>query len=157
MTDQFLATTQYLSDIKSKNYQTYITNPSRDLVRPLKTLIQRATWRENMVENCKLCGSNKIKSKGTARKIGGLVGGIGGAVSGATGAASGAEVGAIIGAVGGPAGIALGSIAGALLGGLFGGAAGGIAGAAVGEQVDERVLENYQCLECGYSFTKDRT
>jgi len=53
-------------------------------------------------------------------------------------------------------GIAIGSIAGAILGGLFGGVAGGIARATLGEQIDDKMLANYQCLECGYSFSVNR-
>ena len=40
-------------------------------------------------------------------------------------------------------------------GGLIG-VAGGIAGATLGEQMDDKVLNNFQCLECGYSFSVNR-
>jgi uncharacterized protein YcfJ len=54
----------------------------------------------------------------------------------------------------GPVGAVLGGFAGALLGGLLGGAAGGATGSKCGEYVDENILDNYQCLACGYSFNK---
>ncbi len=38
----------------------------------------------------------------------------------------------------------------------LGGVAGGIAGATLGEQMDDKVLNNFQCLECGYSFSVNR-
>ena len=37
----------------------------------------------------------------------------------------------------------------------MGGATGCLAGARVGAAIDERVLDNLQCLDCGYSFSAD--
>src|SRR5471030_316550 len=37
---------------------------------------------------------------------------------------------------------------------LFGGAAGGAAGAVLGDVVDENILDNFVCLNCGFSFGK---
>ena len=39
-------------------------------------------------------------------------------------------------------------------GGAIGTAAGGATGSKCGEYVDENILDNYQCLACGYSFNK---
>jgi len=64
-------------------------------------------------------------------------------------------VGASLGIVGGPVGSAIGGLAGAIIGGLFGAAAGGAVGTRVGEAVDDHILDNYQCLACGYTFSLD--
>jgi DNA-directed RNA polymerase subunit RPC12/RpoP len=119
----------------------------------ISSLPPHFTSETQMNNSCPNCNSSRITTKNIGRKSGGFIGSIGGAVSGATGALSGAELGATLGVTGGPIGIAIGGIAGALIGGLFGGVAGGIAGATVGEQVDTRILNNYQCLSCGHSFT----
>lgn len=72
--------------------------------------------------------------------------------AGAASGASGAEIGASIGMVASP----LGGIAGGILGGLIGAATGGIAGSKLGEAVDKKVLNNYECLNCGYEFSASK-
>lgn len=134
---------------QSKKSPIHITNWSHTLA--LTNPVHNA--RRPTMNTCKLCGSNKIRTKNTARKIGGVIGGISGAGAGMAGTLSGAQVGAAAGAIAGPLGIALGGAAGAILGGLIGGATGSLSGARLGEIVDARVLHNFECIQCGYSFT----
>ena len=105
--------------------------------------------------NCPICRSQRIIAKDLAKKTCTFVGTVGGAASGAASAVTGAEIGAALGAFAGPIGRGVGAFAGALIGGLVGGATGGLAGARVGAAIDERVLDNLQCLDCGYSFGAD--
>tara|TARA_R110001583_G_scaffold121882_1_gene273040 strand:- start:512 stop:808 length:297 start_codon:yes stop_codon:yes gene_type:complete len=60
-----------------------------------------------------------------------------------------------LGIVGGPIGATVGGIGGAVIGALLGGATGASAGVILGDVLDERVLDNYRCLDCGYSFSVD--
>ncbi|MBP5997668.1 MAG: hypothetical protein KA535_06945 [Azonexus sp.] len=105
--------------------------------------------------NCPICRSQRIVTKDLAKKTCTFVGTVGGAASGAAGAVTGAEIGLALGALAGPIGRGVGGFAGALIGGLVGGATGCLAGARVGAAIDERVLDNLQCLDCGYSFSAD--
>jgi hypothetical protein len=54
----------------------------------------------------------------------------------------------------------LGSVVGGLAGALFGGFIGGVLAVRqalnCGEFVDDNILDNYQCLRCGYTFSKPR-
>ncbi|MBK7300229.1 MAG: hypothetical protein IPI79_07520 [Moraxellaceae bacterium] len=43
-----------------------------------------------------------------------------------------------------------------VLAGCVGAVTGGIIGSKLGEFVDENILDNYQCLRCGYTFSKPR-
>jgi uncharacterized protein YcfJ len=43
-----------------------------------------------------------------------------------------------------------------VLAGCVGAVAGGIIGSKLGEFVDDNILDNYQCLRCGYTFSKPR-
>ncbi len=105
--------------------------------------------------NCPICRSQRVIAKDLARKTCTFVGTVGGAASGAAGAVTGAEIGVALGALAGPIGRGVGGFAGALIGGLVGGATGCLAGSRVGAAIDERVLDNLQCLDCGYSFSAD--
>jgi hypothetical protein len=49
--------------------------------------------------------------------------------------------------------MAAGSIAGAILGGLIGGTSGSLAGARLGAVIDDRVLDNFECRDCGHTFS----
>jgi hypothetical protein len=101
---------------------------------------------------CPQCQSERINTYNYAKRTCGAVGTVAGAVAGAAGCISGAEIGAMAGFIAGPAGSAVGGIAGAVIAGLLGGAAGCAAGVKLGEVVDEHVLNNYYCLQCGYTF-----
>lgn len=103
---------------------------------------------------CPHCHSQHVVALGHGRKVGGTVGTVAGAASGMASAMSGAEIGAALGLLAGPVGAFFGGIAGALLGGVAGGAAGGVAGAHLGRIVDDNILDNHQCLSCGYAFSK---
>jgi len=109
----------------------------------------------SMSLNCPICRSQRIIAKDLAKKTCTFVGTVGGAASGAAGAVTGAEIGFALGAIAGPVGRGLGGFAGALIGSLVGGATGCLAGARVGAAIDERILDNLQCLDCGYSFSAD--
>ena len=89
----------------------------------------------------------------TGRKVCISVGTVAGAASGIAAATCGARIGATVGAFAGPVGSAMGGLAGALLGGLVGGVAGGSAGAALGDFVDEHILDIFECMECGHTFS----
>lgn len=103
---------------------------------------------------CPNCHSKQIGFKNYGKKAGGAMGTAAGAFGGASGAMGGAKVGTTAGMIAGPVGAVLGGFAGALFGGLLGGAAGGATGSKCGEYVDDNILDNYQCLACGYSFSK---
>lgn len=45
------------------------------------------------------------------------------------------------------------TILNAIVGGLVGGVAGCAAGSAFGDALDQAVFDNYECLDCGYSFS----
>jgi hypothetical protein len=103
---------------------------------------------------CPKCSSFQIGDRNHARKVAGTIGTVAGCVGGVTAVVHGAELGAIIGMALGPVGAALGGTVGALIGGfVVGGIAGGAAGAALGEVVDHTILDNEECLECGYTFS----
>lgn len=104
--------------------------------------------------NCPSCNSERIDKKNYGKKVGTAVGGTAGFAGGATGATAGAEAGAALGIIGGPVGAIAGGFAGAIVGGLLGAVAGGFAGQKAGEMVDEHILDNYECLDCGHSFSK---
>src|SRR5471030_2203798 len=91
-----------------------------------------------MTYRCPRCGSDRIATKGYARRAACAVGMIAGAVGGAAGATTGAELGAVAGLVAGPPGAVVG----------------GVAGAVLGEVVDENILDNFVCLSCEFSFGK---
>tara|TARA_R100001369_G_C3300181_1_gene165552 strand:+ start:219 stop:491 length:273 start_codon:yes stop_codon:yes gene_type:complete len=74
-------------------------------------------------------------------------------VGGALAAANGARFGVTLGLIVGPGGAVLGGLTGAMLGALSGGIAGCATGALLGDMVDESILDNFQCLECGYTFS----
>jgi hypothetical protein len=105
--------------------------------------------------NCPICRSQRIIAKDLAKKTCTFVGMVGGAATGAAGAVTGAKIGFALGAIAGPIGRGVGGFAGALIGSLAGGATGGLAGARVGAAIDDRLLDNLQCLDCGYSFGAD--
>ena len=107
----------------------------------------------NLIYPCPSCESFRTEQRHIARRIFSAVGAAAGATSGAAAALSGAESGATIGALGGPLGAVCGGVAGAILAGLVAGAAGCATGAALGEALDLKVLDNWQCLACGRTFT----
>ncbi|WP_244129411.1 hypothetical protein [Burkholderia gladioli] len=102
---------------------------------------------------CPACHSPRIEPRHVARRIAGAVGAAAGATSATAIALSGAEAGATAGLIAGPIGSTCGGIAGAILAGLVAGAAGCATGAACGEAIDQKVLNNWQCLACGRTFT----
>ena len=119
-----------------------------------------------MVHQCPKCGSRNIDTRNYGRKAGAGIGGIAGGIAGyfgvTAGAATGAEVGAEIGAVvagltsmgaGAPVGAVIGGAAGMVIGALAGVSTGMAAGAAAGAMADELLLDNYECLECGHTFS----
>lgn len=106
---------------------------------------------------CPKCQSERIRTNNYAKKVGGTVGCVAGATSAASSALTGARIGATVGLVAGPIGVGLGTIAGAIVGILLGGATGCAVGSKLGEVVDKNVLDNFQCLDCGYSFSQEET
>jgi len=57
----------------------------------------------------------------------------------------------MVGAMAGP----VTGIGGAVIGGLLGGVTGVSAGIILGDVLDEQVLDNFRCLGCGHSFSKE--
>ena len=103
---------------------------------------------------CPKCHGTHTITKDTAKNYGGIVGTAGGAISGASSAWMGANIGSKVGMLGGAPGVAVGTIVGAVLGALLGGTTGGIAGSQIGHVFDEHVLNNYECQDCGHSFSR---
>ncbi|MQA21531.1 hypothetical protein GEV01_18580 [Rugamonas sp. FT103W] len=106
-----------------------------------------------MTNHCPNCGSERVDTKGYARRVFCGVGTIAGAIFCARGAAAGAELGVLGGMFIGPPGAAIGGVTGTIVGALVGAAAGGSAGASLGEIIDEKILDNLVCLNCGFSFS----
>ena len=106
-----------------------------------------------MSVKCPACGSHHITTKDIGQTYGGAIGTVTGAVGAASRTWLGAETGAAIGSMAGPAGTLIGSIAGAILGGLVGGSAGHAIGGSVGKAIDLNILDNYECNQCGNTFS----
>ena len=104
-----------------------------------------------MSEQCPSCRSWRIGKKNYGKKAAGVIGASAGTYGGYVAAIAGARTGAAVGALTGP----VGGIGGAVIGALLGGATGASAGVVLGDVLDERVLDNYRCLDCGYSFSTD--
>lgn len=102
---------------------------------------------------CPLCLSQQVISRNWARKAAGAIGCAAGAIGGFYGSLRGAQIGIASGLLAGPAGSAISGIAGAVLGALAGTAVGCEVGTNVGKQLDERMLDNYECLDCGHTFS----
>jgi len=107
--------------------------------------------------NCPKCHSTRIGAKNVGRKTGAVIGTVAGAASGMS------DILRRVPPDWAKAPFALtptapySTIASAILGGLFGGAAGCAVGATLGEAVDEQILDNWQCLACGYAFSQQRS
>ena len=102
-----------------------------------------------MILQCPNCKSIRIAVNHSARKVCASVGSLAGAVSGIAAAASGGRIGVAVG----PAGSVLAGLTGTLVGGAVGAIVVGSAGAALGDFVDENILDNFECLQCGYAFS----
>ncbi|BBB66559.1 hypothetical protein UNDYM_2306 [Undibacterium sp. YM2] len=105
--------------------------------------------------SCPWCGSHQVQIRNYAKKAGGAIGTVAGVTAGAVSFFGGAEVGAVTGAAAGPVGIVIGSIAGAIIGGLVGGATGCSVGVRLGAVLDDRILDNYECQECGHTYSQE--
>lgn len=106
-----------------------------------------------MILQCPSCKSIRIAANHTGRKVCASVGTLAGAASGIAAAASGGRIGLAVGAVAGPAGSVLAGLTGAMIGGAVGAIVVGSAGAALGDFVDENILDNFECLQCGHTFS----
>ncbi|TVT33516.1 hypothetical protein [Marinobacter vinifirmus] len=104
-----------------------------------------------MSEQCPRCLSTRIGRNNYGKKAAGVVGAAAGVYGGYASAIAGARTGAVVGAMAGP----VSGIGGAVIGGLLGGVTGVSAGIILGDVLDEVVLDNYRCLECGHSFSKE--
>ena len=103
---------------------------------------------------CPKCNSLRLGRRFVGKRSVASIGTIAGSLSGAVGALRGAQVGMSLGIIGGPPTMTLGALAGAALGALVGGAFGCKLGADLGELVDQNVLNDCECLDCGFSFNK---
>lgn len=102
---------------------------------------------------CPKCQSSQVVTRHDARKVMGTVGAVAGTVGGVASTVRGAQVGMQVSAIAGPAAQFIGGLCGAVIGGFVGGAAGCQTGALVGDYVDQNLLDNQQCLSCGYQFS----
>ena len=103
---------------------------------------------------CPKCNSTRLGRRFVGRRTVASIGTIAGSLSGAVGALRGAQVGMSLGIIGGPPTMTIGALAGAALGAMVGGAFGCKIGADLGELVDQDVLNDCECLDCGFSFNK---
>lgn len=106
-----------------------------------------------MLAECPFCRSRALRTRNLGRKTGGSIGTLAGSVGGIAAVYRGGRIGATVGAIAGPPGTVIGGLAGAVMAGLFGGIAGASAGCALGELVDRKILDNHQCLRCGFRFS----
>ncbi|ERS11495.1 hypothetical protein Q673_11030 [Marinobacter sp. EN3] len=104
-----------------------------------------------MNEQCPKCLSERIGKNNYGKKAAGVVGAAAGVYGGYASAIAGARTGAMVGAMAGP----VTGIGGAVIGGLLGGVTGVSAGIILGDVLDEQVLDNFRCLGCGHSFSKE--
>lgn len=105
-----------------------------------------------MTLKCPHCGSDDVRHRNLARKIGGAVGSIAGAASGASGILGAARIGFVVGAPIGPYGALMSAIAAATLRSIVGATIGCEIGTALGELIDAHILENDACRKCGHTF-----
>ena len=108
----------------------------------------------NVPISCPCCKSRRLKKLNYGKRTGGTIGTIAGAIAGRTSLIGGAELGATVGLMSGPFGIVIGGFAGALMGVLVGGATGCTVGSKLGTVIDDRILDNFQCLDCKYTFSQ---
>ncbi|MFM9925439.1 hypothetical protein VLK31_20790 [Variovorax sp. H27-G14] len=94
---------------------------------------------------CPRCESDSVVSRDRAKKVGSALGAITGAAWGIACVMRGAQAGAFVGTMKGPTGSLLSLVANAALAGLAG-------AVAIGQALDASVLDNHQCLACGYTF-----
>ena len=104
-----------------------------------------------MNEQCPKCLSERIGKNNYGKKAAGVVGAAAGVYGGYASAIAGARTGAMVGAMAGP----VTATRGGVLGDLLGGATCVAAGIILGDVLDEQVLDNFRCLECGHSFSKE--
>ena len=97
-----------------------------------------------MTLSCPNCHSQQIDSKNQGRKTASTIGSVAGAADGASKMLN--HIHAII-----PIKPSMGSV---VLSGFIGAVAGGVIGSKFGEFVDDNILDNYLCLKCGYTFSK---
>lgn len=102
---------------------------------------------------CPKCQSSQVVTRHDARKVMGTVGAVAGTVGGIASTVRGAQAGMQVSAIAGSAAQFIGGLCGAVIGGFVGGAAGCQTGALVGDYVDQNLLDNQQCLSCGYHFS----
>lgn len=107
---------------------------------------------ETFIMNCLKCKSEHVAARQFGKKTCTTVGFFTGAAAGAVAVLRGAQAGLVLGAVAGPFGSAAGGLAGAALAALFAGSAGGAVGSALGTAADETLLDNRQCMDCGFTF-----
>lgn len=106
---------------------------------------------------CPNCKSTNIHTRNIGKKAGGCVGTTTASVAGVNAALTAARVSSLapLGIIAGPGGLALSTLATAIFAGVSAGILGGSAGAALGQVVDKNILDNFECLRCGYRFSDD--
>ena len=99
-----------------------------------------------MTLQCPRCHSSQIGSINQGRKVASTIGSVTGGAESAIKAMQ--TIRQLV-----PANAPISSM---ILAGCVGAVAGGIIGSKLGEFVDDNILDNYQCLHCGYTFSKPR-
>ena len=99
-----------------------------------------------MYLQCPKCQSSQIGSINQGRKVAASIGSVAGGAEGAIKAMQ--TIRQLV-----PANAPISTM---ILAGCVGAVAGGIIGSKLGEFVDDNILDNYQCLRCGYTFSKTR-
>jgi hypothetical protein len=109
------------------------------------------------IMNCPKCKSERVTPRQAGKKSVASIGFFTGAAVGAISVLRGAQLGMVVGtAAFGPMGTAAGGVAGAALAALFAGSAGAAVGAALGSVADENLMDNRECLDCGFTFRMER-
>ncbi|EWH09034.1 hypothetical protein DS2_14709 [Catenovulum agarivorans DS-2] len=98
---------------------------------------------------CPKCKSKNTVELNYAKRVAGGICMASSFVASLRTAFTGAQVGMRVGFIAGPVGVPTGAVIGAIAGGL----AGYKLGAKFGEVIDQNILDNCQCLACGYKFS----
>lgn len=107
-----------------------------------------------MILNCPRCKSPRIAQRRFAGRVASLLGTVSGAVGAVLPALEGAELGLAVGALAGPSGAVVRTVCGAALAGLAGGTAGCLVGTRLGHAIDEHLIDRFECLDCGHTFSR---
>lgn len=107
-------------------------------------------------EQCPQCHSSKTVLRNRATRIGAALGAAAGASSSISAAAKGVHLGVSLSPPIGTPQMPINGLTAAIFAALTGAAIGSVTGARLGRALDKLVLNNYQCLSCGFTFQAAR-